>query len=161
MPTPMDFTAAYIEAVAFADASATHYDTLTFSNPGGTLRVVHSHENLITPQGTYIACQFDFQPPETEGEIVGKMKITVQFLPRSARVWLDEQSRTGAQLSIVWRQYLGAGIDPDFESRVSFYVETIERTVTGATITATLPDLANTPFCKQLMTRYILPGMAA
>jgi hypothetical protein len=157
----MDFTDAYAEAVTVAEDSVTHYDCLTFASSldVGTVMVVHSNENLETPQGTYMACPFEFQPPETEGEIVGQMKITVNFLPKAARIWLMQQSRAGAQLSVTWRQYLEAGIDPDFECRVPFYITKVERNPGGVVVTATLPDLVNTPFCRRLMLSTELPGM--
>lgn len=161
MPTPMEFTAAYAEAVAAMDAKVTHYDTLTFTSnrSPNALRVVQSHQNLSTPQGTYSACPFEFRPPETEGEIVGKMEIEVKFLPRAARIWILEQSVMGARLSATWRQYLRSGANPDFECRVPFHITKVERTPGGVVATATLPDLVNTPFCRRLMLPSELPGL--
>lgn len=161
MPTPMDFTAAYAEAVAAMDAKVTHYDTLTFasSKDVNVLRVVQSHWDLSTPQGVYTACPFEFRPPETEGEIVGKMEIEVRFLPKAARVWIMAQSVAGAHLSTTWRQYLGPNIAPDFVCRVPFHITKVERVPGGVVATATLPDLVNTPFCRRLMLPSELPGL--
>lgn len=165
MPTPMSFTAAYKEAVMYADGGVIHYDCLTITSSDTTdeIAIVDSYEPLLTAQGTYLACPFELKPPETEGSVVGKLEVSVKFLPKAARIWLQEQSTNGATMSIIWRQYLGEGatVQPDFECRVPFYVTKVDIIAGGvAALTATLPDLINTPLCKKLMTKDILPGMA-
>lgn len=162
MPTPMDFTTAYAEAVMAADGGVTYFDCLviTSSMSADVTRIVHSESSLTTPQGVYLACPFDIRPPETEGEVVGSMEISVAFLPKAARQWLVQQSEAGAQISLNWLQYLGPGLNPDFECRAPLYVTKVDRIAGGgAVMTATLPDLVNTPFCRRLMTKSELPGM--
>jgi len=161
MPTPMDFTDAWKEAVAAVDSSIIHYDTLTITSSKDTesLMIVCSNRDLSTSQGVYMACDFDFRPPETEGGGVGTMEIEIKFLPRVYRLWIEKQSGLGSQLSVVWRQYIGLDIDPDFECRTPFYITNIDRTPGGVLATATLPDFLSMPFCRRLMTREELPGM--
>lgn len=164
MPTPMDFTAAYEEAVAYADGGVTHYDCLRISSSeeDNLVMFVNSFSNLETNQGTYYACQFDLVPPDTEGETVGQLQITFEFLPKLAREWLVAQSVAGATITVSWVQYLGANSDPDFECRVPFYVTTVERQAGGGcVVTTTLPDLLKLPFCRRRMTKDELPGMVA
>jgi len=162
MPTPMDFTDAWKEAVAAVDSNIIHYDTLTItsSKNADSLMLVCSNKDLSTSQGVYVSCDFDFRPPETEGGTVGSMEIEIKFLPKAARLWIMDQSSSGAQLSVVWRQYIGADIDPDFECRTPFFINKVDRTPGGVLATATLPDFLAMPFCRRIMTREELPGMA-
>jgi hypothetical protein len=163
MPTPIDFTTAYAEAIMAADGAVTYYDCIAIASNMATdvIRAVNSNQSLSTPQGVYFATQFDIRPPETEGEIVGTLEIEAKYLPREAKQWLTAQSEAGARITIQWLQYLGSGRNPDFECRIPFYVTRAERTGGGGVIlTATLPDLVNAPFGRRLMTRDILPGMA-
>lgn len=161
-PTPADFDTAYAEAVAYAKADVTHYDTLTFASSLDTdsVRIVLDDTALVTPQGTYIPCDAEFTPAETEGGIVGRLEITINYLPPAALAWLEEASSAGAHLTVTWRQYLGTGIDPDFESRLPLSIIGSEYSNGQCTLTATLPDLVNLPFGRKLMTSRILPGLA-
>nr|WP_321466747.1 DUF1833 family protein [uncultured Desulfobulbus sp.] len=161
-PTPADFDTAYQEAVAYAKADVTHYDTLTFASSmdTGTVMIVADEASLTTNQGTYQPCAVEFTPAETEGGIVGQLNINITYLPPSAQGWLEEAAGNGANLTVIWRQYLAPNTDPSFVYRMPFDIIRAENVNGKFTLVATLPDLVNTPFCRQLMTPRILPGLA-
>lgn len=161
-PTPADFNTAYQEAVAYAKAEVTHYDTLTFASSMSTdvVRLVVDEVPLSTPQGVYSPCGVDFTPAETEGGVVGQVNIVFPYLPPAAQAWLEEAANNGASITVVWLQYLAAGIDPAFTYRMPFDITSAENVADQFTLTGTLPDLVNTPFCRRLMTPRVLPGLA-
>ena len=76
------------------------YEVITLSS-GASVKVVHSDEDLETPQGTFTACKFGCKHPETEGGIVGSLQITVDFLPLAAQRWIFEKCQTGTRNNFV------------------------------------------------------------
>ena len=159
-PRGIDLSSAMEEAYSYFQGVETYYDTLEFISSMSTekVMVVHSDENLATPQGTFIACNFDCQLPETEGAVRGQMQITVDFLPREAQAWIRRASQARAVITVKWRQYLGSGIEPDAEYPMPLEIIGVEQTPTGVTATALFPDLVNMPFPRRLMTTKELPG---
>lgn len=162
-PTPADFDTAYAEAVATAASDVTLYDTLTFSSTvdtTGKIRAVLDTVPLETNQGVYLPYDIDFTPADTEGGVVGQITITVGYMPPSGQEWLSAEAAAGANLSVTWQQYLAPHSDPSFEYRMPFYITTADNVNGRLTLTATLPDLLNTPFCRRLMTTREFPGLA-
>ena len=163
-PTPITMTEAMQEAYAYADSAVTFFDTLEFwteDAPSEAVRVVNDSVPLVTPQGTFEACAFDFRLPDTEGEIVGVLEIDVQFIPRSARSYILRTSRAGHKVIVMWRQYLGPNQEPDATYPLPLNVSGATITTTGVTIQATLKDLVNMPFPRRLMLAQDLPGAAS
>lgn len=159
-PRPIDLTLAMEEAYAYADGGDTFYDTLEFSSTGSTEKVlvVHSDEALPTPQGTFLACNFDCVLPETEGAVRGQMQITVDYLPREAQVWLRQTSQARRVMTVRWRQYLAPNQEPSAEYPRALEIISVARTPTGVTATAMCTDLVNMIFPRRLMTTKELPG---
>ena len=159
-PRPISMTDAMAEAYAYANPMDTIYDTLEFtsSETGGKVMVVHSDEKLVTPQGTFLPCRFSFELPETQSSVRGEMKITVDFLPREAQIWIREQTQSRGNVTVIWRQYLGEGVEPDAWYPIPLEVSNVEQTPLGATATALFPDLVNMPFPRRIMTTVELPG---
>lgn len=159
-PRPITLDMAIEEAYAQPGFGGTFYDTLEFTDSisGRGVRVVHSDEDLDTPQGTYTACRFGCKHPETEGGIVGQMQITIDFLPMDVQKWLLNTCRTRATITVYWRQYLGTGMEPDAVYPVPLDVVGVEQTSLGATITASFPMLTAMKFPRRLMTTSIMPG---
>lgn len=159
-PRPIDLSTAMEEAYTYAGEGVTYYDTLEFASSGADdkVMVVYSDENLTTPQGEFIPCKFDCTLPETEGKVRGQMQISVDFLPREAQAWLRQASQARGHITVKWRQYLGANIEPDAEYPIPLEIVSVEQTPTGVTATALFPDLVNMPFPRRLMTTKELPG---
>ena len=159
-PRPINMTDAMAEAYAYADPIDTFYDTLEFASTGeaNKVLVVHSDESLETPQGTFLPCRFSFELPETQASVRGEMKISVDFLPRDAQIWIREQTQRGGSVTVVWRQYLGPNQEPDAWYPMPLEVSHVEQTPLGATATALFPDLVGMPFPKRIMTTTELPG---
>ena len=158
-PVPITLDQAIAEAYA-EPGDETFYDTLEFSDSvsGDKILVVHSDEELETPQGTFIPCKFGCKHPETEGGVVGVMQITVDFLPRSAQRWILETCRSRGKVTVYWRQYLGPNQDPDAHYPIPLDITSVEQTALGATINASFPMLTDMKFPRRLMTTTILPG---
>lgn len=156
----MDLSDAIKEAYEYAPPDVTYYDTLEIASDGFTdsIRVVRSHESLETPQGEFLPCWFDFSLPETEGAVRGQMKITVNFLPKSAQQQLIAASRAPYPVTVKYRQYLGADRNPDAELPLPLTLTGIEQTPSGVTGTALFSDLQNALFPRRLMTTTELPG---
>jgi len=159
-PLPISISEAMHEALLNASTGETFYDTLEFIelSSGAAVRVVHSDEDLNTPQGLFTACKFGCKHPETEGGIVGTMQITVDFLPLDAQEWLVEKCKTGTGITVYWRQYLGPDMEPDAYYPVPLDITAVEQSITGATITASFPMLTAMKFPRRLMTTTVLPG---
>lgn len=159
-PIPITLNEAMAEAYADQSSGETYFDTLEFIelSSGDSVKVVHSDEDLETPQGTFTACKFSCKHPETEGGIVGSMQITVDFLPLAAQKWIAEKSRTGTGVTVYWRQYLGPNIEPDAYYPLPLDITSVEQSWTGATITASFPLLTAMKFPRRLMTTTVLPG---
>lgn len=159
-PRPITLDMAIEEAYAQPSSGDTFYDTLEFTDSvsGQAVMIVHSDEDLNTPQGTYTACRFGCKHPETEGGIVGQMQITIDFLPMDVQKWLLNTCRTRANITVYWRQYLGPGMEPDAVYPVPLDVVGVEQTSLGATITASFPMLTAMKFPRRLMTTSIMPG---
>jgi hypothetical protein len=158
---PMPITLDQAIAEAYAEpGDDTFYDTLEFSDSvsGDKILVVHSDEELETPQGTFIPCKFGCKHPETEGGVVGVMQITVDFLPLSAQLWILETCRSRGKVTVYWRQYLGPNQEPDAHYPIPLDVTSVEQTALGATINASFPMLTAMKFPRRLMTTTILPG---
>lgn len=159
-PRPIALEDALGEIYSNPSGDETFYDTLEFIelSSGDSVKIVHSDEDLETPQGTFTACKFECQHPETEGGIVGALQITVDFLPLSAKRWIHEKSKTGTGISTYWRQYLGPNMEPDAHYPLPLDITNVEQTMTGATITASFPLLTAMKFPRRLMTTTVLPG---
>lgn len=159
-PQPITLEDALGEIYSNPSGDETFYDTLEFIelSSGDSVKIVHSDEDLETPQGTFTACKFGCQHPETEGGIVGALQITVDFLPLSAKRWIHEKSKTGTGISTYWRQYLGPNMEPDAHYPLPLDITNVEQTMTGATITASFPLLTAMKFPRRLMTTTVLPG---
>jgi len=159
-PRPIDLTTAMEEAYLHSGIEYTVYDTLEFVSDGasGKVMIVHSDEELTTPQGDFVPCKFDCTLPETEGAVRGEMQISVGFLPKSAQIWLRQASGGREKITVKWRQYLGANLPPDAEYPIPLEVISVEQNSNGATATALFPDLVNMPFPRRRMTTKVLPG---
>lgn len=159
-PLPITLNDAIAEAYAEPSPENTYYDTLEFVDTvgGGKIQVVHSDEDLETPQGTFLACKFGCKHPETEGGVVGVMQITVDFLPRDAQRWLMETCMGRGQVTVYWRQYLGDNMEPDAFYPVPLNITSVEQTSLGVTANASFPMLTAMKFPRRLMTTSVLPG---
>lgn len=159
-PRPITLDAAIEEAYSNVSQEIVYYDTLEFTDEksGDTVQIVHSGEPLETPQGTYAPCRFGCKHPDTEGGVVGSLQITVDFLPRAAQKWILETCKIRGAVTVIWRQYLGPGQEPDAWYPVPLSVTSIEQSYTGVVITATFPLLTAMKFPRRLMTAEALPG---
>lgn len=159
-PRPITLDQAMEQAYSESSLGAIFYDTLEFTDAatGTKIQIVHSGESLETPQGTFIPCRFGCKHPETETGVVGSIQITVDFLPRSAQRWILETCRARGSVSVIWRQYLGANMEPDAWYPVPLSITSVEQTHTGVTVTATFPLLTAMKFPRRIMTSEALPG---
>lgn len=159
-PRPITLNQAMEQAYAESSLGAVFYDTLEFVDAasGSKIQIVQSGEPLETPQGTFIPCRFGCKHPDTESGIVGSMQITVDFLPRSAQKWILETCRARGSVSVIWRQYLGANMEPDAWYPVPLSITSVEQTHTGVVVTATFPLLTAMKFPRRIMTSETLPG---
>jgi len=159
-PTPITLDDAISEIYIQPGDGVTFYDTLEFIelSSGASVKVVHSDEDLETPQGTFTACKFGCKHPETEGGIVGSLQITVDFLPLAAQRWIFEKCQTGTGITVYWRQYLGPNQEPDAYYPLPLDIVSVEQNWTGATITASFPMLTEMKFPRRIMTTAALPG---
>lgn len=159
-PQPITLDQAIEEAYAEQMQEVTFYDTLEFldSVTGSKVLVVHSDEDLETPQGTFVACKFGCKHPDTEGGIVGSMQITVDFLPRSAQRWIFETCKARGKVTVYWRQYLGENQEPDAHYPIPLDITSVKQTSIGVTVTASFPMLTEMKFPRRLISSTILPG---
>lgn len=157
---PITLNKAMEEAYAYPDPGDTFYDTLEFTDSvsGSSIRIVHSDEELDTPQGLFSACKFECRHPDTEGGVVGAMEISVEFLPKDAQKWLSETCRTRGNVSVYYRQYLGPQRDPDAHYPVPLDVTSVEQTHLGVTVRASFPMLTAMKFPRRIMSITNLPG---
>lgn len=159
-PSPITLEAAIAEAYWDPDPSDTFYDTLEFvdSVSGGTLRIVHSDDNLPTPQGDFFPCYFECRHPDTEGGVVGTMQIVTSALPMSAKKWLFSTCQSRGKVTVYWRQYLGPNREPDAHYPLPLDITNVKLSTSGATITASFPMLTYMKFPRRMMTTSVLPG---
>lgn len=153
-------TDAIKEAYANAPADITYYDTLEIMHASfsESIKIVKSGKSLSTPQGNFIAVNFDFTIPETKGSVVGEMKISIGLLPKVAQVAIRDASMTTTPITVKYRQYLGANMEPDAELPVALEIRQVEQTYSGVVATALFPDLHGHVFPRRLMTTSVLPG---
>ena len=159
-PLPITLNEAVAEAYSYPSAGDTFYDTLEFSSSsaGDSIRVVHSDEDLDTPQGLFTACKFGCSHPETESGVVGAMEITVDFLPMDAQKWIMNACKTRGQVTVYWRQYLGHDMEPDAHYPVPLNITNVDQTALGVKATASFPMLTSMKFPRRIMTTSVLPG---
>lgn len=159
-PAVISMEQAIIEAYARVMPKMTFYDTLQFTDnaSGDSLMVVHSDDNLITPQGEYTRCRFGCKHPDAEGGVVGSMQITISFLPTEAQKWLMSKSKAGSTLSMYWRQYTGPNEEPKAYYPVPIDITSVNQKFFGVTISGTFPMLTSMKFPRRMMTTSELPG---
>jgi hypothetical protein len=150
------------EAYEYAPAEITYWDTLEIDHQDflTPIRVVAGNRAITTAQGEYLPVNFSVSLPETEGNIRGQMSISVDFLPKEARIKIREAATTRHKIEIKYRQYITTGetANPDAELPVPLQVTDIRETHIGLSITAMFPDLVGSYFPRRLMAVGALPG---
>lgn len=156
----MDLSSAIKEAYEYAQPDVTYYDTLTINHADflEPIMVVRSHAQLETNQGTYQPVAFDLTLPETTGCVRGEMTITVNYLPKDARLKIREAAASRSAIGITYRQYINSNADPDAELPVALQVSSITETPVGIQVQALFPDLVGAYFPRRLMNVLELPG---
>ena len=148
------------EAYEYASGDVTFWDTLEINHQSflESIKVVRAPRALQTSQGEFLPCHFDFALPSTEPSVRGSMIVTVQGLPREARVRVREAGSTRYKIEMVYRQYIAENSNPDVELPLPLSVTSIKESINRIEIAAMFPDLINMRFPKRIMTVAELPG---
>ena len=161
MTDNMELTDAIKEAYANAPGDVTFYHTLTIMNDNFTsdIQVVMSNVELDTYDGTYSPAMFSLTLPEVKGGVVGEMKITINFLPKAARIAIREAAQQRDITTVIYRQYIDDNPEVDAELPFALEVGGVIETDTGIEAKARVVDLTRSYFPKNTMNMNTCPGL--
>lgn len=157
MPTLTD---AIKEAYEFAPQDITYWDTLEFNHLSfsETIKIVNSHKELVTLQGTFIPVFFESALPETNSGVRGEMTIRIKGVPLAERKSIREITSSRHKMTICYRQYIAENANPDSEYPILLQAVAVSENDTGIEIKASLSGLISAKFPRRLMNVQDLPG---
>lgn len=153
-------TDAIKEAYEFAPQDITYWDTLEFDHQSfaETIKIVNSHKELVTLQGTFIPVLFESALPETNSGVRGEMTIKIKGVPLAERKAIREITSSRYKMTICYRQYIAENDNPDSEYPILLQAVAVSENDTGIEIKASLSGLLAAKFPRRLMNVQELPG---
>ena len=157
MPTLTD---AIKEAYEFAPQDITYWDTLEFDHQSfaETIKIVNSHKELVTNQGTFIPVLFECVLPEKNAGVRGEMIIRIKGIPLAERKKIREITSSRYKMTICYRQYIAENDNPDSEYPILLQAVAVSENDTGIEIKASLSGLLGSRFPRRIMTVQDIPG---
>lgn len=175
----MSITPALAEAYASAPADEVVFDTLEIRHPSfvddagqpTAIRVVIGYEDIearLEPQAplhggqyvTFIAGAFKFTLPGFEEGQVPQLKITLDGVNRQITEHLEASRASKTPIEVTYRPYLSGDLTaPQMDPPINMVLDTVDVDVFQSTGTASMNDVHNWPYPKELYTPERFPGL--
>lgn len=152
---------AHQEACIYARPEDTFYETLTFTCSAWSeaVQVVHSDDDLQTPDGLYRHARFELVLPGLEAKVCGELVVRTGALPRAVHRLLTTAGLTAAPIYVRYRRYMAANAPADMTLPLPLEVYRVDHTHGGAEIVARVNNLTELPFPRKLYSALESPGL--
>ncbi len=158
---PLDFTAAFREAVANNPDNVTFIDAFTINHSAfpAPFRFCQADKDLTLDGNLFLGRQFSATPPEMKAKSSSGIQIQIVDIDNSVGLFLDAAMETLEPISVLYETYMST--ETVAQASFSAPLEGTKLSITGGTLalTATYPDIINKKIPAQQYTTNLFPGL--